>query len=94
MAMNLTQSVTLSPDALHQEVMGETVILDLASETYFGLDEVGTRIWQLLEKHGRLQPVLDTLLEEYDVDAKQLTEDMEDLLTKLHAAGLVKLDAE
>ena len=91
--MNLNQSVTLSPDALLQEVAGETVILDLASETYFGLDEVGTRIWQLLEEHGRLQPVFDALLQEYEVEASQLAEDMTNLLARLQEAGLIEMSA-
>ena len=43
--MNLNQTVTLSPEVISQEVSGETVLLDLESENYFGLDEVGTRIW-------------------------------------------------
>ena len=45
--MNLNQTITLSPDVISQEVSGETVLLDLESENYFGLDAVGTRIWQL-----------------------------------------------
>ncbi|MBT6125779.1 MAG: PqqD family protein, partial [Halieaceae bacterium] len=47
--MDLNQVVTLSPDVISQEVSGETVLLDLNSEHYFGLDEVGTRIWQLID---------------------------------------------
>ena len=35
---------------LAQELAGETVLLDLASENYFGLDAVGTRVWQLLNE--------------------------------------------
>ena len=76
--MNLAQTVTISPDAIHQEVSGETVILDLKSENYFGLDEVGTRIWQLTEETGSLQDVYDRMLAEYDVTAEQLEEDMAD----------------
>ena len=91
--MNLKQSVTLSPDALHQEVAGETVILDLNSETYFGLDEVGTRIWQLLGEQAQLRPVFDILLQEYEVEAAELEQDLEDLLTRMQAAGLIEMAA-
>ena len=42
--MDLNQSISLSPDVISQEVSGETVLLDLQTENYFGLDEVGTRI--------------------------------------------------
>ena len=46
--MNLNQTVTRSPEVISQEVSGETVLLDLESESYYGLDAVGTRIWQLI----------------------------------------------
>lgn len=89
--MNLKQTVTLSPDVISQEVSGETVLLDLNSENYFGLDEVGTRIWQLIESSGNLQDIYDTLLAEYEVEPDQLLEDIEQLLTDIEKAGLVSL---
>jgi len=79
------------PDVLSQEVSGETVLLDLNSENYFGLNEVGTRIWQLMQEDGDLQKVYDTMLDEYDVDKKQLGKDMEELVAKLVDAGLIEI---
>ena len=89
--MDLNQVVTLSPDVISQEVSGETVLLDLNSENYFGLDEVGTRIWQLIESSGSLQTVYDTMLTEYEVEADQLLEDMEQLISDIEKAGLISL---
>jgi hypothetical protein len=89
--MNFEQSVKLSPDALFQEVSGETVIMDMASETYFGLDAVGTRVWQLMRAHTQLQHVFDTLLQEYEVEAAVLEQDLAHLLLKLEEAGLITL---
>ena len=83
-----TQKITISNEALSQEVNGETVILDLQSESYFGLDEVGTRIWQLLQEEKDLQKVFDALLQEYDVGAEQLEQDLIELVNKLIEAGL------
>ena len=89
--MNLNQSITVCPDVISQEVSGETVILDLNSENYFGLDEVGTRIWQLIEEKGNLQAIFDQLLTEYDVGEAQLLEDLEALLDQVADIGLVSL---
>ena len=91
--MDLNQVVTLSPDVISQEVSGETVLLDLNSEHYFGLDEVGTRIWQLIDSSGNLQEIYDTMLSEYEVEADQLLEDMTQLLGDIEKAGLVELKA-
>ena len=88
----LSSTITLSKEVISQEVSGETVLLDLQSEHYFGLDAIGTRIWQLLQQHGNLQQVFDIMLEEYDVDEKQLEQDLNDLLNKLLAEDLITLE--
>ena len=89
--ISLQQKVTISPEVLSQEVDGETVLLDLQSESYFGLDEVGTRIWQLLNDGRNLQAVFDTLLGEYDVEEQQLGKDLQDHIAQLVNAGLISL---
>ena len=82
----------ISPEVHSQEVGGETVLLDLQSESYFGLDEVGTRIWQLLQQNGDLQSIFETILDEYDVEEEQLRRDLEELVEKLLEAGLVSIE--
>ena len=89
--MNLAQTIAQSPNVISQEVAGETVLLDLDSEHYFGLDSVGTRIWQLIEEKGNLQAIVDQLLSEYDVGEDQLLEDLEALITQVADIGLVSL---
>ena len=81
----------ISEDDLFQEIGGEDVILDLATSTYFGLDGIGARIWQLLQEQPDVRHVCEQLLQEYDVDAAQLEQDMQTLLQDLAAAGLVRL---
>ena len=80
---------TISDEVLSQEVNGETVLLDLEGESYFGLNEVGTRIWQLLQSEQTVAETLNTLSDEYDVSRKQLESDVSELLTRLTEAGLV-----
>ena len=91
--MKLPPPLALSPDVISQEVSGETVLLDLESENYFGLDEVGTRIWQLIKETNELQSIFDTLLEEYNVSEQRLQLDLTTLLTEIEDLGLVKLEA-
>lgn len=90
--ISFEQKVTISPEVLSQEVDGETVLLDLQSESYFGLDDVGSRIWQLLQENSTLQAVFDTLLDEYEVDEQQLAEDLRQHLAKLVDAKLISLE--
>ena len=81
----------VSDDVLSQEVNGETVLLDLEGESYFGLNEVGTRIWQLFQSGQTVAEMLNTLSDEYDVSLEQLESDVGKLLDKLTDAGLVSL---
>ena len=67
------------------------MLLDLKGECYFGLDNVGTRILQLLKEHGDLQKVHDAMLKEYDVEEDQLEKDIHELVVKLVEAGLIEI---
>jgi hypothetical protein len=91
--MELNRKIVLSDDVISHEVSGETVLLDLASENYFGLDEVGTRIWQLIQENGDLELIVKTLLDEYDVAEDTLKADVEKLLTEISDLGLIKIEA-
>ncbi len=86
-----TDSFEISSDVLSQEVNGETVLLDLEGESYFGLNEVGTRIWQLLLAKVSLAEALETLTDEYDVGREQLEADLTELLAKLMKAKLIRV---
>ena len=89
--MNLDQKITFAETVFAQEVDGEMVLLDMESENYFGLDEVGTAIWQAMQEHGNLQEVFNTLLEQYDVEAEVLEKDLSDFVGKLLESGLVEV---
>jgi len=91
--INLNQTIALSPDVISQEVSGETVLLDLESENYFGLDEVGTRIWQLIKETNDLNSIFKTLLTEYEVSEERLQQDLTVLLTEIEGLGLITLKA-
>lgn len=86
-------TISIAPDVLHQELGGETVLLNLASESYFGLDEVGTRVWQLLSETTSASALVDSLLAEYEVGAEQLRNDVERIVVELAEAGLISLEA-
>lgn len=77
-------------DVLSQTVVGESVLLDLRSQKYFGLNEVGTRAWQLLQESSDVAAIQARLLAEYAVAPEQLERDLDDLLARLLQAGLVE----
>ena len=89
--MNLNQKITFAETVFAQEVDGEMVLLDMESENYFGLDEVGTAIWQAMQEHGNLQDVFNAMLEQYEVEAEVLERDLSEFVGKLLESGLVEV---
>ena len=87
--ITLAHQARPNDDVLFQEVAGEAVLLNLASERYFGLDPVGTRIWALLADHDSLRSVADVLCAEYDAEPARIRDDLLTLVGKLADAGLV-----
>ena len=93
MTTTLPHRVTPTDKVLFQDLERESIMLDLESEYYFSLDDVGTRMWQLLSEHQETATVLAQLLDEYDVDAATLQHDLAALIDQLVAAGLVTVTA-
>ena len=77
-----------------RNLAGESVLLNLDTGTYFGLDAVGTHLWNLVAEHGSTALAIDTLLAEFDVDAPRLRKDVMALIDQLLAKRLLTTDAE
>lgn len=90
--MLLPKKVKISDQVLFQEIEGECVLLDLSNEQYFGLNEVGTRLWLLLSEDERIENAFDSLKKEYDVDENILQDDLARLISELNAKGLVAVE--
>jgi len=90
--ITLAHRLRRSDQVMFQNVGGEAVLLDLASETYFGLNEVGTRIWELLPQHDNLTAVHATLCKEFDAQPAQIERDLLTLAAQLAQAGLVTVE--
>ena len=74
-----------------QELAGEAVFLNCDREEYFSLDKVGLRMLTVLEESPSIQAACATLIEEYEVEPKQLEQDLLDLIQQLESYGLVEV---
>jgi hypothetical protein len=94
MTISFNARVSVPRDVLVSELAGESVILNLNSECYFGLDPMGTRMWTALTNSESIQAAYDGLLSEYEVGEEQLRRDLTDLIAKLLEQGLVEVTVE
>jgi hypothetical protein len=79
----------LSPDVLYRDLDGQAVILDLSSGLYFGLNEVGTRIWMLMSEGRDVDDIAQILSREYEADPSAIEQDVRDLTDALRARKLI-----
>jgi len=82
-------NITLSPQVIFQELDKEAVLLDLNGEAYYGLDEVGMRLWQLLAADGDFDAAVAQMLTEYEVEEEELRRDLLELLEDMAQSDLV-----
>lgn len=84
----------LVPDhVLFQEVAGNAALLNLDTETYYGLDDVGTRMWQAMETSATIGDAARALSDVYDAPLETLQNDIVQLVLDLQKNGLVGLSA-
>jgi len=94
MSISFTERLILPEDVLISDVEGESVLLNLNSERYFGLDEVGTRMLSALTTSKSIQTAYEALLEEYQVEDEKLRHDLADLVDQLLDQGLLEVARE
>jgi len=90
--IDLMTRLTVPQSVLFRDLDGESVLLETGSGRYYGLDEIGTRMWNLLREHGEIEAVCRDLLAEYDVSEERLRKDLAKLVEDLSARGLLQLD--
>lgn len=75
---------------LFQAVADEAVLLNIGDNRYYGLDDIATRMWQLLVECGDEEAVIRQMLEEYDVEEPVLRQDFAALVAQMEQNGLLK----
>ena len=93
MSIELTARVRLAKDVLIQKVGDDAILLNLNTENYFSLDEVGTRIVTTLEESDSLKQAVSKLVEIYEVDEIKLTSDAIRLVEECEQNGLLQITA-
>ncbi len=91
MSLDFKKKIAIPETVLFRELEGESVLLNIETETYFGLDDVGTRMWNVLEKADSIQAAYEALMEEYDVDSATLKQDLADIIVRLQENGLLEI---
>lgn len=91
MGITLGDTVRVPERVTFRRVRDEMALLDVETGVYFGLDEVGARMWELLAEHGSLEAVAQQVEREFDVAPDEVRRDLVRLAEELKAKGLIEV---
>ena len=92
MTISFSDRVTVPDEILISNLQDESVILNVNSERYFGLDNVGTRMLSVLSNSPSIEAACEVLAQEYDVDRQMLQHDLLALVESLLQQGLITVE--
>ena len=87
--INLQTAIKRNPELVSSDIDGEKVMMSLDNGEYFGLDPVGSRIWELIENPIHVDKLISLLLEEFEVGEAQCNIDTIEFLNQLHEKNLL-----
>jgi hypothetical protein len=76
-------------DLVATDMDGDTVVMSLEQQEYYGISGVGSRIWELLEKPIKLSEIIDTIFDEFEVDEAKCQTDAQKFIQDLLDYGTV-----
>ena len=89
--ISFTDKVRVPSHVLMHSVDKEVVFLNMQTEQYSGLDETGTWMWQIVTSSVNIECAYRTIMNEYDVNAETLRQNLSDLLEELVGNGLLTI---
>ena len=81
--LNNDSQIRRNPELVSSNLDGETVMMSVESGEYFGLDAVGSRIWELLETPITVANLIDLLVDEFEVSRVECEADTIEFLNHL-----------
>jgi hypothetical protein len=87
--ITLTSTIKRNPELISSDVDGEKVMMSIENGEYFGLDTVGSRIWELIELPIIVYDLIQILLDEFDVDQAECEVDTLEFLNQLLVKNLL-----
>lgn len=89
MAIDLTSRVVRLDGVMTAPVDNDIVILNMSKNNYVSLDQIGRRLWEMLESPVLVAAMCDQLMEEFDGERSQIEADVLAFLQELEGEGLV-----
>ncbi|GAB4303350.1 MAG: PqqD family protein [Marinilabiliales bacterium] len=91
MKIKLTDKVGRHPDMLYSQLDDEIVMMSIENGEYYGLNEIASRIWELLKKDMQVSDIISELMNEYEVDEETCKNDVFEFLSEMMEKKLIQI---
>ena len=92
--VSVDSTVVASEGQVSSDFGEEVAILDFKAGVYYGLDDVGARVWQLVQEPNKVREIRNALVEEYEVEPDRCERDLIALLRRLVGEELIEIKNE
>lgn len=89
--ITLDTTIKRSETIVSSELTDETVMMNVEKGSYYGLDDIETKLWQIIETSTSVSALCDSLLPNYDVSREQGETDVLTFLNELHTEGIIEV---
>lgn len=78
--INLQSIIARNQEIIHNDIDGEVVIMSIAKNNFYGIDKIGSHIWELLENSRSVEEIITTMMQNYEVERETCEKDVIDFL--------------
>lgn len=89
--LSLDSVVVATPEQVSCGLGEESAILNMKNSVYYGMNAVGTRVWNMIGEPRSIVQLRDALLDEYEVDPARCEQDLLQLLEQMRSEGLIEV---
>lgn len=91
MTLTMSSLIKRSPEIVHSDMDGETVMMSIEQGEYYGIDAIGAQIWNMLEEEKSIEDICASLCEKYDVEASVCQRDVIRFLENMHEQKIIEI---
>ncbi|MGD8781906.1 MAG: lasso peptide biosynthesis PqqD family chaperone [Ignavibacteria bacterium] len=89
--LNMDSVIAQNKNLVVSEINGETVMMSLEKGNYYGMNLIGSRIWEIVKEPKPVNEIVDELLKEYSVEKEQCVEDVTSYINKLLDENIIEI---
>lgn len=90
--INDSTIIKRQPNLVFSKIDEEIVMMSINNGEYYGLDNIGSRIWEIIEKPVSFKELIETLKDEYEVTENQCISDVIEFINALNNKGLISIE--